>query len=151
MRVTFSLPFSHVPFTKAFEKRLSLMNKRESFRWNPGKLDPICQRKNRVAVNWSNFSGQKNRGRTFWSSCRDGMECCRIWFKPSVRKRSLLASSWFTIIIWGICCVCTLDLIVANTSSLRLLRDLRSRYVFAPVRPRLARWEHKRHQGAAGH
>ena len=27
---------------------------------------------------------------------------------------------------------------------LRSLRDLRSRYVFAPVRPRLARWEHKR-------
>ena len=35
--------------------------------------------------------------------------------------------------------------------TLRLLRDLRSRYVFAPVRPRLARWENKRPQGAAGH
>ena len=35
--------------------------------------------------------------------------------------------------------------------SLRSLRDLRSRYVFAPVRPRLARWEHRRPQGGAGH
>ena len=34
---------------------------------------------------------------------------------------------------------------------LRSLRDLRSRYVFAPARPRLARWDHKRPQGAAGH
>ena len=34
---------------------------------------------------------------------------------------------------------------------LRSLRDLRSPYVFAPVRPRLARWENKRPQGAAGH
>ena len=34
---------------------------------------------------------------------------------------------------------------------LRSLRDLRFRYVFAPVRPRLARWEQKRPQGAAGH
>ena len=41
-----------------------------------------------------------------------------------------------------------LALTVAKTSS---HYDLRSRYVFAPVRPRLARWEHKRPQGAAGH
>ena len=34
---------------------------------------------------------------------------------------------------------------------LRSLRDLRSRWVFAPDRPRLARWEYKRPQGAAGH
>ena len=34
---------------------------------------------------------------------------------------------------------------------IRSLRDLRSRKVFAPVRPRLARWEYKRPQGAAGH
>ena len=34
---------------------------------------------------------------------------------------------------------------------LRSLRDLRSRWVFAPFRPRLARWEHKRPQGAAWH
>ena len=34
---------------------------------------------------------------------------------------------------------------------LRSLRDLRSRWVFAPARPRLARWEHNRPQGAAGH
>ena len=34
---------------------------------------------------------------------------------------------------------------------LRLLRDLRSRLVFALVQPRLARWEYKRPQGAAGH
>ena len=34
---------------------------------------------------------------------------------------------------------------------LRSLRDLRSRRGFAPVRPRLARWEYKRPQGAAGH
>ena len=33
---------------------------------------------------------------------------------------------------------------------LRLLRDLRFSYVFAPARPRLARWEHKRSQGAGG-
>ena len=33
---------------------------------------------------------------------------------------------------------------------LRSLRDLRSPWVFAPVRLRLARWEHKRPQGAAG-
>ena len=32
---------------------------------------------------------------------------------------------------------------------LRSLRDLRSRYVFAPVRPCLARWEHRRPQGAS--
>ena len=32
----------------------------------------------RVAVNRSNFSGQKDRGRTFWSKCRDRMECGRI-------------------------------------------------------------------------
>ena len=31
---------------------------------------------------------------------------------------------------------------------LRSLRDLRSRYVFAPVRPRLARWEYKRPLGS---
>ena len=34
--------------------------------------------------------------------------------------------------------------------TLRSLRDLGSRWVFAPVRPRLARWEHRRPQGAAG-
>ena len=34
---------------------------------------------------------------------------------------------------------------------LRSLRDPHSRQVFAPVRPRLARWEQKRHPGAAGH
>ena len=34
---------------------------------------------------------------------------------------------------------------------LRSLRNLRSRLVFAPVRSRLARWEYKRPQGAAGH
>ena len=34
---------------------------------------------------------------------------------------------------------------------LRSLRDLRYRLVFAPVQPRLARWEHKRPQRAAGH
>ena len=33
---------------------------------------------NRVAVNRSNFSGRKERGRTFWSNCRDRMECGRI-------------------------------------------------------------------------
>ena len=32
---------------------------------------------------------------------------------------------------------------------LRLFRDLRSSFVFDPVRPRLARWEHKQPQGAA--
>ena len=31
------------------------------------------------------------------------------------------------------------------------LRDLRSRKVFAPVRTRLARWEHRRPHGAAEH
>ena len=30
---------------------------------------------------------------------------------------------------------------------LRSLRDLRSRWVFAPVRPRLARWEYKQPKG----
>ena len=35
--------------------------------------------------------------------------------------------------------------------SLRSLCDLRSRYVFPPVRSRLARWVEKRPQGAAGH
>ena len=33
---------------------------------------------NRVAVNRSNFSGRKDRGRTFWSNCRDRKECDRI-------------------------------------------------------------------------
>ena len=32
----------------------------------------------RVAVNRSNFSGRKDRGRTFWTNCRDRMECGRI-------------------------------------------------------------------------
>ena len=32
----------------------------------------------------------------------------------------------------------------------RLLRDLRSRWVFAPVRPHLARWEYKRPQEQHG-
>ena len=31
-----------------------------------------------VAVNRSNFSGRKDRGRTFWSNCRDRKECGRI-------------------------------------------------------------------------
>ena len=31
-----------------------------------------------VAVNRSNFCGQKDRGRTFWSNCRDRMESGRI-------------------------------------------------------------------------
>ena len=31
-----------------------------------------------MAVNRSNFSGRKDRGRTFWSNCRDRMECGRI-------------------------------------------------------------------------
>ena len=31
-----------------------------------------------VAVNRSNFSGRKDRGRTFRSNCRDRMECGRI-------------------------------------------------------------------------
>ena len=34
---------------------------------------------------------------------------------------------------------------------LRLLRDLRSRWVFAPVPPRLAKWEHMQPQRGAGH
>ena len=34
---------------------------------------------------------------------------------------------------------------------LRSLRDLRSRQVFAPIRPHLARWEHKQPQDATGH
>ena len=34
---------------------------------------------NRVAVNRSNFSGRKDRGRTFWSNCRDRMEWGRIF------------------------------------------------------------------------
>ena len=33
---------------------------------------------------------------------------------------------------------------------LRLLRELRSCYVFAPVRPSLARWEHEWPQGTRG-
>ena len=33
----------------------------------------------------------------------------------------------------------------------RLVRDLHSRYVFAPVRPCLARWDYKRPHKAAGH
>ena len=33
---------------------------------------------------------------------------------------------------------------------LRSLRDLRFPYVFAPARPRLARWEHKRPQRGRG-
>ena len=46
-------------------------------------------------------------------------------------------------IMWGVCDVCTLALTVAKTSS---------HYDrFAPVRPRLARWEYKRPQGAAEH
>ena len=32
----------------------------------------------RVAVNRSNFYGRKDSGRTFWSNCRDRMECGRI-------------------------------------------------------------------------
>ena len=40
-------------------------------------------------------------------------------------------------IMWGISDVCTLALTVAKT--------------VAPVQPRLARWEHKRLQGAAGY
>ena len=31
-----------------------------------------------VAVDRSNFSGRKDRGRAFWSNCRDRMECGRI-------------------------------------------------------------------------
>ena len=31
-----------------------------------------------VAVNRSNFSGRKDRGQTFWSNCRDRMECGRV-------------------------------------------------------------------------
>ena len=31
-----------------------------------------------VAVNGPNFSGRKDRGRTFWSNCRDRMECGRF-------------------------------------------------------------------------
>ena len=74
----------------------------------------------RVAVNRSNFSDRKDRGRTFRSNCRDRMECGR--------KRSLFASSRLTITMWGICWVCTLALTVAKTSfPLRSLRDLRSR------------------------
>ena len=69
-----------------------------------------------VAVNRSNFSGRKDRGRTFWWNCRDRIECGRIWSKPSGRKRFLFASSRLTIIMWGICCVCTLALTVAKTS-----------------------------------
>ena len=34
---------------------------------------------------------------------------------------------------------------------LRSHRDLRYRWVLAPVQPRLAKWEYKRPQGAAGH
>ena len=40
------------------------------------KLDQF--RKNWVVVNRSNFSGRKDRGRTFWSNCRDRKECGRI-------------------------------------------------------------------------
>ena len=32
----------------------------------------------RVAVNMSNFPGRNDWGRTFWSNCRDRMECVRI-------------------------------------------------------------------------
>ena len=56
-------------------------------------------------------------------------------------------------IMWGICDVCTLALTVAKTSSHydRFATSVRDLPFFAPVRPRLARWEYKRPQGAAGH
>ena len=55
------------------------------------------------------------------------------------------------IIMWGICGVCTLALTVAKTSSHYDCFAIFVPAVFAPVRPRLARWEYKRPQGAAGH
>ena len=78
-----------------------------------------------VAINRSNFSDCKDRGRTFWSNCRDRMGCGRIavieWivveFDRTGRKRSLFASSRLTIIMWGIWYVCTLALTLAKTSS----------------------------------
>ena len=70
------------------------------------------------------------------------MECGRIRSKPSGRKRSSFALSQLTIIMWGICCVCTLALTAAKTSS--HYDRFAISVVFAPVRPRLARWKHKR-------
>ena len=46
------------------------------------------------------------------------------------------------IVMWGICGVCTLAL----TARFAIFVP-----VFAPVRPRLARWEYRRPQGTAGH
>ena len=95
---------------------------------------------------------------------------CRIFFRQSGHRNSAKWASKFgkvgkavvyicknrlfesENIMWGIPDVYTLALTVAkNQLPLRSLRDHRSRKVFAHVRPRLARWEHKRPQGAAGH
>ena len=46
--------------------------------------------------------------------------------------------------MWGICGVCTLALTVARTSSHYDRFAISVSKVFAPVRPRVARWEHKR-------
>ena len=42
-----------------------------------------------VAVNRSKFSGRKDRGRIFWSNCRDRMECRRILSYLLYGSRSL--------------------------------------------------------------
>ena len=46
-----------------------------------------------------------------------GIDWNAVEFDRTGRKRSLFASSRLTIIMWGICCVCTLVLTVAKTSS----------------------------------
>ena len=69
-----------------------------------------------------------------------------------LQKAKIVRSRSENNIMWFICCICTLALTVAkNQLPLRTLRDLCSRLIFAPVRPRLARWKHTRPQGAAGH
>ena len=55
--------------------------------------------------------------------------------------------------MWGIPGVCTLALTVTKTSSHydRFAVSVSARSLLLSVRPRLARWEYKRPQGAAGH
>ena len=151
---TNTIKFDRIPFDPCtLIKRFDLcpFDQINSTYLQPPRSWQRCVRKKWVSVKRSTFSGRKDRGRNFWSNCRDRTECGRIWSKLSDRKRSLFASSRLNIIMWGIYCVCTLALTVAKTSS----HYDRSRSPFplvvAPVRPPLARWEHKQPQGAAWH
>ena len=80
-----------------------------------------------VAVNRSNFSGLKDRGRTFWSNCTDRKECGRIMIEAFGSKTFFVCLKSIDYINVGhMLCMPARPHRRKDQVPLRSLRDLRS-------------------------